>query len=252
MTNSTTKPDESSEASDKIHIPKKWFDHVLSALVFFVIGMIAGTYISLDDYVEKEVVRDVVRQTLEEAGWYDNQVDMAEMEDTDPYIGAEDAPVTIIEFSAYGCPYCREYHQNTLEPLLEEYGDVIKYVYRDYPVVNREKSESAALAANCALEQGKFWEYHDQLYANQDILDNDYYHELADELNLNMQAFSICVEEKRYANEVENDHVDALTTGMTGTPSFLINGRRVSGAMPFHFFERIIEEELKNAVENQS
>lgn len=232
------------DTENQVVISRKLLDYTILASVFLVIGIAIGLSISLDEYVEKSLVRDIVEQTLQEAGLYDD-VDMVRLADDEPFIGREDAPIVMIEFSAYGCPYCQQHNTTTIEPILEDYGHLIRYVYRDFPVVNPQISESAALAANCAHEQDYFWEYHSSLYENQESLGNSIYYSLATDLGLDINQFEVCFEEQRYLEEIESDYFDGLSLGISGTPSFVINGRAVSGAMPYAFFERILEEEIE-------
>ena len=163
--------------------------------------------------------------------------------DSDPSVGSPDAPITIIEFSDFRCPYCGRFATTTMEPLLEEYGDYIYFVYRDFPILGAE-SMSAALASECANEQGAFWSYHDLLFANQQNLNRAAYLDFAEQLNLDINAFSGCIDNETYLEEVQQDASTAQQLGLTGTPAFFINGRYVSGAQPYEVFARIIDEEL--------
>jgi protein-disulfide isomerase len=168
-----------------------------------------------------------------------------ELVDDDPYIGDPEAPIVIVEFSAYACPYCGRHFTQTLQPLLDNYGQYIRYVYRDYPTINPDVSVPSALAANCAHEQGQFWEFHDQLFRNQSRLGRDFFMSTASELGLNMEAFTACFEEQRYMNEINGDYFDGSAKDITGTPAFFINGQRISGAQPYAAFERVILRELE-------
>jgi protein-disulfide isomerase len=172
-----------------------------------------------------------------------------EIADDDPYIGDVNAPITIVEFSAYACPYCARHFQQTFAPLLENYGQYIRYVYRDFPVINQEVSTIASLAAQCANAQGKFWEYHDELFRNQQELagGRDFFIQLASTLGLDTPTFTTCYDNQQYASEVTADLIAGDTLGITGTPAFYINGRMVSGALPYENFERIVLSELRKA-----
>lgn len=166
--------------------------------------------------------------------------------DDDPAIGSPDAPITFIEFSDFRCPYCGRFATETLEPLLEEYGDYINFVYRDFAVLGPE-SVNAAIAAECADDQDAFWMYHDLLFANQSTLSRATYLDFAGELNLDIETFTGCIDNETHLEEVESDSSTAQQLGASGTPTFFINGRFVSGAQPFDVFARIIEEELASA-----
>lgn len=165
--------------------------------------------------------------------------------DNDPYQGDEDAPLVIVEFSAYACPYCGRHFQETLQPLLDNYGEYIRYVYRDFPVINEAVSFPAAIAAQCANEQDQFWQFHDVLFRNQDKLGREFYLETASSISLDVAAFTACIDENRYQQEVLDDYYAADDLGISGTPTFWINGEIVSGALPYARFEQIILRQLQ-------
>lgn len=166
------------------------------------------------------------------------------IEDNDPSMGADDAPITIVEFSAYACPYCGRHFQETFKPLLENYGQYIHYVYRDYPVINQEVSFPTSMASECAYEQDKFWEFHDAMFSNQDKLNRDFYLQTAGDIGLDVASFTQCVDEKRYESEVMDDYYAGDALNITGTPTFWINGEIISGALPYDRFERLILKKL--------
>lgn len=165
--------------------------------------------------------------------------------DDDPYQGTADAPLVIVEFSAYACPYCGRHFQETLQPLLDNYGQYIRYVYRDFPVINEAVSFPAAMAAQCADEQDQFWQFHDVLFRNQDKLGRDFYLQTAGNLSLDVDAFTACIDENRYQQEVLDDYYAGDDLGISGTPTFWINGEIVSGALPYARFEQIILRKLQ-------
>lgn len=162
--------------------------------------------------------------------------------DDDPALGPEGAPITIVEFSDFRCPYCGVFHQETFGVLMAEYPDQIHFVYRDFPVVG---GLEAALAAECAHEQGAFWEFHDLLFSGEDPnLDRDTFAAYAEKLDLDVQDLLACVDEERYGDEVEADARYAAGLGITGTPTFFINGIPLVGAQPLDAFIQVIEHEL--------
>lgn len=166
--------------------------------------------------------------------------------DTDPALGPADAAVTIIEFSDFRCPYCRRHFEQTLQPLLANYGDRMRMVFRDFPILG-PSSYTAALAGNCAFEQGKFWEFHDLTYSNQDNLTREAFIQHATDLELDVAVFTECLDTEKYADEVQADASYAANLGVTGTPAFFINGRFISGAQPYDVFAQLIDEELAQA-----
>ena len=164
--------------------------------------------------------------------------------DGDPSIGPEDAPVTIVEFSDYQCPYCASWYQQTFDRLIANYPGQIRFVYRDLPLPMHPEAIPAAEAANCAGEQGAYWKFHDALFSGQYDLGRAAYEQYAADLGLEPAAFTACLDDHRYQDEVRADAADATRLGLTGTPSFVINGRILIGALPFEDFKAIIDEEL--------
>ena len=131
--------------------------------------------------------------------------------------------------------------------MLETYGDRIRVVYRDFPLPNHPRATPAAEAALCAHEQGKFWEYHDTIFANQRSLDDPSLTQFAIDLGLDQSEFTSCYESRRFQERVALDYAEGGTLGVNSdTPAFFINGRYMSGAQPFAAFQQIIDEELSN------
>ncbi len=167
----------------------------------------------------------------------------------DPYLGSLDAPVTIVEFSDYECPYCQRYHSETFAQIINTYGDQIRYVFKDLPLTSiHPDAVPAANAAHCADEQNVFWTYHELLFSGQLGLSDDAYLAYADSLGLDMAAFSTCLAENRYVDVVMED--TAVLTAINAplsTPTFFINGQYVAGAQAFSTFAQIIDAELEAA-----
>jgi protein-disulfide isomerase len=164
--------------------------------------------------------------------------------DDEPSIGRQDAPITIVEFSDYQCPYCQAFYLQTFSQLLSAYPDQIRFVYRDLPLPGHPESQPAAEAADCAGEQGAYWKFHDDLFSGQYPLGRSAYDQYAANLGLDLTAFDNCLNDHRYQSEVKADAADAASLGLNGTPSFVINGRILIGARPLEDFKAIIDEEL--------
>lgn len=163
-----------------------------------------------------------------------------------PMQGPEDAPVLIVEFSDFQCPFCRRV-QPTIDQLQEKYGDKLRWSFKDLPLVSiHPEAKKAAEAARCAGDQGKFWEYRAKMFATTNI--NAALHtQLSDELDLDKEQFQECLQSGRYADAVEADSQEAASMGISGTPAFLINGVLLSGAQPLEAFEQVIDRELHKA-----
>lgn len=166
--------------------------------------------------------------------------------DDDPGLGPDNAPVTIVEFSDFQCSYCRK-SVGVLKELRRHYGDKIRLVYRDYPGQNHPHAVPAAEAAQCAKDQGKFWDYHDLLFDRQTAGAGWDYDALARELGLHAGEFSTCLSAGRYREEVVNDLQEGLTLGVTSTPTFFINGRPLVGARPVGDFTALIDPLLRRS-----
>jgi protein-disulfide isomerase len=159
-----------------------------------------------------------------------------------PSRGPADAPVTIIEFSDYECPFCKR-AEPTVEQVVAAYPDKVRLVYRHYPLPFHKNARPAAEAAACANAQGKFWEYHAKVF-EAESLDEASLKKVAGEASLDQAKFDACLANKEQAAAVEKDIADASAVGVRGTPAFFINGRMISGAQPFEKFKVIIDEEL--------
>jgi protein-disulfide isomerase len=161
----------------------------------------------------------------------------------DPFKGAANAPITIVEFSDFQCPYCARVNP-TLEQVMKTYGDKVKIVFKDFPLPNHPQAPKAAEAAHCAGEQGKFWELHDKMFANQQALQVPMIKQYATELELDMTAFNQCLDSGTHATRVAENLKSGESLGVGSTPTLYVNGRPVVGAQSFDYFKAVIDEEL--------
>jgi len=166
--------------------------------------------------------------------------------DDDAVKGDPNAPVTMVEFSDYECPFCGRYFNEVLPQIISAYVDTgkVKIVFRDFPLSFHPDAQKAAEAAECAGEQDAYWEMHDMLYSNQQALDVDSLKGYASELGLNTADFNDCLDSGAMAAEVAADIAEGKSYGVEGTPASFINGVLIGGAYPFEEFQRVIEEEL--------
>jgi protein-disulfide isomerase len=159
--------------------------------------------------------------------------------------GPKDAPVTIVEFSDFQCPFCRN-AVATLKEVMRQYPGRVKWIFRDFPLASlHAKAPKAAEAARCAGEQGKFWEYHDLLFDFQARATIADFKQFAEDLKLDSKSFGPCLDSGKQQVAVESDLQEGNRLGITGTPTFFINGRMLVGAQPLETFKRIIEAELR-------
>ena len=159
--------------------------------------------------------------------------------------GSQDAPVVFVEFADYECPYCQKVNSQ-IQQLKKDYGDKLAIVYKDFPLPMHHGSEKAAEAARCAGEQGKFWEYHDVLFYSKQI-DVDALKEHARVLKLDGEAFDTCLDSGRETNAVKQDLEEAKGLGLTGTPSFFVNGHFVSGVIDYGTLRDMVNQQLNFA-----
>ena len=165
--------------------------------------------------------------------------------DDDPYKGSASAPVTLIEFSDFQCPYCRRV-QSVLERLMTAYEGKLKLVYRDFPLRRiHPDAQKAAEAAQCADEQGAFWPYHDRLFNSTD-LGIEHLKQYAIEIGLDGGLFDACLDSGRFYQEVQDDMDDAIAAGVSAAPSFFVNGLLINGAVSYERFEQMVELALES------
>lgn len=177
--------------------------------------------------------------------------------DDDPVLGEKDAPVTIIEFSDYQCPFCRKFWQDTFPSLKREYIETgkVRFVYRDFPLNFHPSAIPAAEAANCAREKGgdaAYFKMHDKIFEEQNILDGgsvsstvqfstEDLKRWAKDIGYNIDS---CLNGGKYVSEIQKDLQEGSAVGVQGTPGFFINGQPLSGAQPYSVFKQMIDAEL--------
>lgn len=181
--------------------------------------------------------------------------------DDDAMMGSIDAPVTMIEFSDYQCPFCKDYVKKTFSQIKARYIDTgqVRYVFRDFPLSSmHQQAERASVAATCAGRQGKYWEMHDKLFDSQSILRNEPWEALALDLRLDLEALRKCMKSPEAYEEARKDMVDGRAAGVQGTPGFFIGvtrpgkfieGKFIRGALPFDVFKTEIDNMLTKALE---
>lgn len=185
-------------------------------------------------------------------GWFQHETTTPEetfpvFVNDDPVKGSPDAPVTIIEFSDFSCPYCASF-LNMTGPLLNEYieNGTVRFVFKDFPLTQiHPKAAQVAKAAGCADEQGLFWEYHDVVYANIQNQEIAHLHGYAQQVGLDMQAYGECFASDRRFAEIEDDLQTGRGLGVTGTPTFFVNGKRYGGVLTPEALKAAIADALQ-------
>ena len=242
-----------------IVISRVFFNYVVIAVVFFVLGaLISGATIGAlfnANSAENVALINSAAQAVAASGGEQPAAGLVQgnsyqvSADDDPFRGAADAPVTIVEFSDFNCAFCGRFATQTLGPLLKNYEGKVRLVYRDYPF-QTQGSLTAALAGQCMNDQGKFWEFHDLTFNNQKDLNREQFISYAQQLNIDVATFTTCLDTQKYLAEVGKDVSDAQALGVNGTPAFFINGRFVSGAQDYSVFASFIDEELGKLAES--
>lgn len=175
-----------------------------------------------------------------EIGPYRMEIDVA----GEPAKGPQDAPVTIVEFSDFECPFCSRVVP-TLDQVTESYGDQVRLVFKQFPLRQiHPNAQKAAEASLCAHDQGKFWEMHDAMFADQRNLGVPALKSKAQELGLDTAAFDQCLDSGKYADAVQEDLEQGSEAGVGGTPALFVNGRFLSGAVPYEQIAQVIDDEL--------
>lgn len=170
-----------------------------------------------------------------------------------PYLGNKNAKVVMVDFSDFECPFCKKYFDETYAQIKKDYIDTGKiiYYYRHFPLSFHPAAKPTAIASECANEQGKFWEFHDLVFKEQDKISQKTADEIkqalkgfAASLNLNTSQFNNCLDSEKYKDNVEKDTTEGTTAGVNGTPTFFVNGMSLVGAQPYSAFQTLIDQEL--------
>jgi protein-disulfide isomerase len=204
------------------------FLFMLSVIGFFVYDILKNDYLLNDPRVS--VPTENLNQYI--YGTDDNY-----------WTGTKQPKITIVEFSDFACPYCKETFPKIRE-ISKKYQNEVKVIFRDYPIVS-EYSDDLALAGRCAGEQGLFWVMHDKLFLNQGINEIDALFNLAGQIGADQTKFEKCFNDEKYIASIQKDYDDGIALNITGTPTWFINGVRIEGNIPYDIFINIIEDILK-------
>ncbi|MBC8170074.1 MAG: DsbA family protein [Anaerolineae bacterium] len=230
-----------------INVNKLTLNYTVVALVFLGVGILIGRLIfGGTGAIDAIQLRGIINEAIAQSGGLSNE-SVTQLVDDDPYFGPENAPITIVEFSDFNCGYCTRFATETLPQIQATYGENVRYVYRDMPIIGGNVSVESAIAAECAEDQGKFWEYHNLLFSNAEARTQDAYIGFASELGLDTGVFTTCLTDKAKSDEVLLDLLDGQAQDIRGTPAFYVNGRFISGAQPFEVFQTVINNELSKA-----
>lgn len=245
---------------------RKQFDRAVDfflspwVLVFGIIFIASVFYISsVSSAKNQEIIDNLSKMANEQPELGDDEIEIVAKEkvnvspDDDEFIGRSDAPITMIEFSDFQCPFCRKFWRDTFPEIKTTYIDTgkVKFVYRDFPTEGHEASIPSAQSAECAGDQNKFWQMHDKIFIEQDEqgfgtvrFSTDDLKKWAKETGLDAKKFNACLDSDKYLEEVEKDESDGASLGVFATPSTFVNGLKITGSQPFETFKKVIDEEL--------
>ena len=235
--------------NDTIEINKSTIWKILTGIfgILFIVSLFTGGFGIKDNPTAAAVVAPSAAPSLPSIPTGIAAVNAEELTDDDPVLGDENAKVTMVEFSDYQCPFCGRHYSETFNLINSQYVDTgkIKIVFRDFPLNSiHPNAQKAAEASECADDQGKFWEMHDTLFENQQLLGIENLKGYAKQLGLNENDFNDCLDSGKYSAEVSKDTQDAASAGGQGTPFFIVGETPLSGAQPFSSFQQVIEAEL--------
>ena len=225
----------------------------LGMAIIAVIGFIAMIGVVMSDKSDNAIIAQNVDANTNDDAAANNDTNVAPtalqlpaVTDSDHYKGDKNAKVVLVEYTDFECPYCVRHHE-TIKKIIEAYGNKIKYVQRHFPLSFHANAQKAAEAAECAGEQGKYFEIGDLLFLSnvEKTMNVDKFKELAKGLGLNTSKFNTCLDSGKYADKIKAVADGGAAAGVDGTPATFINGQLVSGALPFENFKSIIDGLLK-------
>ncbi len=242
-----------------IHAPSLGIGAAIAAVaiigVFFAINSSSETIFKTEDIKVSDAEKE--QESMQEEN--PQQVSMSVFFDNaSPYLGSEDAPITIVEFGDYQCFYCNKFFHDTEDQIVENYIKTgkVKMIFKDFTIIGQD-SIVAAHAAHCANEQGKFWEYHDTLYNKWNGENNGWASlenqvKFAQEVGLDVAKFSECMSSEKYTQQIQASSSDAQSLGLSGTPGFFVIGPnnkivKIPGAQPYDVFVNILESDQLKA-----
>lgn len=252
--------------SDQIRLNQQILYYLLVAIIFFAAGFIVA-WLTLNSTLnsvlaqvrsDTAVVAAQAAQTavapLVSGGLPQANAQPVKTVDVGdaPGWGPTDARVTIVEFSDFQCPFCQRFKFSSYRQIKETYGDRVRFVFKHFPLTQiHPQAVPAALASECAREQGKFWEFHDLAFQDIQSLTRAVFMDYARQIGIaDVDAFGKCFDTGKYQDRVAKDYQQGVALGVEGTPTFFINGVAVSGALPFENFVAVIEKQLASAAQS--
>lgn len=236
---------------------KRWWGRLIIIFLLLSLASIVYLLVKVVDNYRHTKNGDVY---IEESGTWITRSQFEEgkekildsITDDDPWLGAEEPVIYVVAYESFGCPYCKD-NQTDIKQLIAKFGPLVRFVSKDFPTEGLHPNVmNAHLAAACANEQGKYWEYRDLLYANPATDENpknfakDNLAELSKQVGLNHSQFKKCLDEEKYLQEIKQDVASGYNVKVVGTPSYIINGSLIEGEIKYSVWEKIIGYILKN------
>jgi len=224
---------------------KRWWGKLLLLIgILFLLSLLYFSFFFVNDFrhiMAGDVFNEDLGVWISFEQYKDNQKEISDvLTEDDPYLGVDEPLVYIVAYESFGCPYCKD-NQEDIKAMIDKFGPIVRFVVKDFPTEGLHKNVfNAHLAAGCAQEQGKFWEYHDILFANQNKFAFSQLKQYAVEIGLNENKFSKCLDNEDHAQEIRQDYAQGVDLGVTGTPSYVINGQLVPGVIPMALWKEII------------
>jgi len=217
----------------------------ISALIMLIAFFSGSTFEFVKGGDTPEAVAEAVDQAAAAAQPTAEATEVPPVTSEDNVYGPSDAKVTLITYSDFECPYCAKF-SSTIEDVIDEYGDDVRIVFRHFPLSFHANAKGAALAAECAAEQGKFWQMHDVIFeANESgAMSVQAWKDAAEDLGLDTDDFNDCLDSEKYADKISKQMQEGAAAGVRGTPATFVNGTMVSGALPLESFVQIIDSQL--------
>lgn len=243
----------SQAVSKSYYVPwyRRWWGRAIFVFLFLVLASVAYLLVKVGNYYGHVKNGDTY---ISESGTWITKAQFEEgktkildsITDDDPWLGAKDPVIYVVAYESFGCPFCKD-NQTDIKQLIAKFGTLVRYIAKDFPTEGLHPNVmNAHLAANCANEQGKYWEYRDLLYANQATEEHPEYFSkdnlvtLAKQIGINSAQFKKCLDSEKYLQEIKQDVASGYNIKVVGTPSYVVNGSLIEGEIKYSVWEKII------------
>ncbi|MCD4761212.1 DsbA family protein [bacterium] len=230
---------------------KRWWGKtIIALLILFFLGVVYTglRMINSIQHINKGEFYNVdLGIWVTEQQYKDAQIGLADLlTEDDPWRGSHEPLINVIAYESFGCPFCKD-NQPDLNKMMDKFGAVVRFTTKDFPTESLHPNVfNAHLAAACANEQQKYWEYYDLLFTNQGNFQRAHLKSLAEDINLDIEQFNECLDKDEFGREIRQDYSSGVEIGVVGTPSYIINGHLIAGAIPYDLWEQIVSYILQS------